>query len=310
VSTNDAYLEPVRQRSNLEIVGDALVERVEFSGIDAVGVRVRTAAGTSVVRSAQIILCAGAIHSPAILMRSGIGSAADLARLGIKPLVDRPAVGMNLADHPLAIIRLALRPNARASSLRTAPYGCGLRMTSTLGQRNNLVLYAGNVGESVAEGIIGVAVMRPFSRGRMTIVSTDPVVKPLIEFGMLEDSRDADVLREGVRHAMDLVRHRAFLAVLDEILNPSEKVLADDAALTTWLIEHCDAHLHPTGTCRMGSSEDPRSVLDPECRVIGVSGLRVIDASIMPNLPRAATHLTTVMAAEHMAERLARNGGA
>ncbi len=241
-------------------------------------------------------------------MRSGIGSAADLARLGVEPLVDLPAVGMNLADHPLAIIRFALRPNARASSLRTPPYGCGLRMTSSLGQPNDLVMYAGNVGESVAEGVVGVAVMRPFSRGRMTIVSADPMVEPLIEFEMLEEGRDADRLREGVRHAIDIVRHRAFSVVLDKVLDPSDKILADDAALTSWIIEHCDAHLHPGGTCRMGSSEDPRSVVDPECQVIGVSGLRAIDASIMPNLPRAATHLTAVMIAEHMAERLARDG--
>jgi choline dehydrogenase len=154
VSTNDAYLESARGRRNLKIVGYALVERVEFSSLKAIGVRVRTAAGTSVISSGQIVLCGGAIHSPAIQMRSGIGPAADLARLGIKPLVDLPAVGTNLADHPLAIIRLALRPNARASSLQTAPYGCGLRMTSSLAQSNDLGMYAGDVGESVAEGVL------------------------------------------------------------------------------------------------------------------------------------------------------------
>src|SRR5262249_48970665 len=92
VSTNDAYLEPIRERSNLEIAGDTLVDRVEFAGLDAVGVRVRTAGGTKVIRASQIILCAGAIYSPAILMRSGIGAAADLVHLGIKPLVDLPGV--------------------------------------------------------------------------------------------------------------------------------------------------------------------------------------------------------------------------
>jgi choline dehydrogenase len=238
-------------------------------------------------------------------MRSGIGPAADLARLGIKPLVDLPAVGTNLADHPLAIIRLALRPNARASSLQTAPYGCGLRMTSSLAQSNDLGMYAGGVGESVAEGVLGVAVMQPFSRGRVTIVSSDPVAEPLVEFEMLEDGRDLDRLRAGVRHAIEIVRHRAFSAVLADLVEPSDEVLADDAALTSWLINHCDAHVHPGGTCGMGSSQ--RAVVDPQCKVIGVSGLRVIDASIVPRLPRAATHLTTVMIAEHMAERLAKN---
>ena len=96
--------------------------------------------------------------------------------------------------------------------------------------------------------------------------------------------------------------------MLANLVELSDEVLADDTALTSWLINHCDAHLHPGGTCGMGSSQDPRSVVDPQCKVIGISGLRVIDASIVPRLPRAATHLTTVMIAEHMAERLAKNG--
>jgi choline dehydrogenase len=189
-------------------------------------------------------------------MRSGIGTATDLARLGIDPVVDLPAVGKNLGDHPLAVIRLALRPQARELSLRIAPYGCGLRMTSTFGQPNDLVMYTGNVGESVAEGVVGVAVMRPFSRGQVTLVSRDPLVEPLVEFNMLKDARDVHCLRDGVRHAIDIVRHRAFATVLEEIIAPSDEVLADDAALTNWLVDHCDAYLHPGGTCRMGSRED------------------------------------------------------
>jgi 5-(hydroxymethyl)furfural/furfural oxidase len=169
-------------------------------------------------------------------------------------------------------------------------------------------MYTGHAGESVAEGVVGVAVMRPFSRGQVRLVSRDPLVEPLVEFNMLKDGRDVHRLRDGVRHAIDIVRHRAFATVLEEIIEPSDEVLADDAALTNWLLDRCDAHLHPGGTCRMGSREDPRSVVDPECRVIGVSGLRVIDASIMPNLSRAATHLTAAMIAEHMAEGFAKTG--
>ena len=131
------------------------------------------------------------------------------------------------------------------------------------------------------------------------------MAEPLIEFEMLGDDRDVDRLRDGIRHAIDIVRHRTFATVVEEILDPSDKVLADDATLTSWLLDHCDAHLHPGGTCRMGASEDPRSVVDSKCRVLGVSGQRVIDASIMPSLPRAATHLTTVMIAQHMAQSLA-----
>jgi choline dehydrogenase-like flavoprotein len=119
-----AYLDPVRARSNLEIVGNALVDRVEFSGLNAIGIRVRTAQGVSVVRSAQVVLCAGAIHSPAILMRSGIGGCADLARLGIEPLVELPGVGKNVADHPLVLVRFALQPERTS----TIVADCALRL--------------------------------------------------------------------------------------------------------------------------------------------------------------------------------------
>jgi choline dehydrogenase-like flavoprotein len=106
-------------------------------------------------------------------------------------------------------------------------------------------MYAGDVGESLAEGVVGVAVMRPFSRGQVAIVSTDPTVEPLVEFDMLEDGRDVDRLRDGVRHAIGIVRRRAFSAVLEEVLDPADAVLADDAVLRRWLIDHCDAHLYP-----------------------------------------------------------------
>jgi 5-(hydroxymethyl)furfural/furfural oxidase len=311
VSTNDAYLEPARGRDNLTILGDTLVERVEFDGQRAVGVRVSTAAGKDIFQGGEVILAAGALQSPAILMRSGIGGAAEIASCGIEPLIDLPSVGGNLTEHPIALIRFALRPEARAASLRTVPYGCGLRLTSGRAGHNDLVMFAGNVGESVAEGIIGVAVMQPLSRGRVAIPSPDPRASPKVDLDLLRDHADLARLREGVRQAVALLRDRAFSAISDGILTLglSERVLKDDEEMVSWLLEHCDSHLHPVGTCRMGSRDDPCSVVDHECRVIGVEGLRVVDASIMPTPPRAATHLTTVMLAERLADSIRKAKG-
>jgi choline dehydrogenase len=311
VSTNDAYIEPARGRHNLIIVGNTLVERIEFDGPRAVGVRISAPAGEGILQGGEVILAAGALQSPAILMRSGIGRAAEIAPLGIEPLINLPGVGGNLAEHPIALIRLALRPEARASSLRTLPYGCGLRLTSGRAGVNDLVMFAGNVGESVAEGVIGVAVMQPFSRGRVALASADCKVPPTIDFDLLHDDVDLKRLREAVARAVDLLRHRAFSAISEGMITPSlsAQVLDDDEAMMSWLFRNCDSHLHPVGTCRMGSVDDPHCVVDSECRVIGVEGLRVADASVMPNPPRAATHLTTVMLAECLAARLRTSKG-
>jgi 5-(hydroxymethyl)furfural/furfural oxidase len=212
ISTNDAYIEPARGRHNLTILGETPVERVEFDGQRAVGVRSSRATGNDIFQGGEVILAAGALQSPAILMRSGIGREAEIESLGIEPLIDLPGVGANLAEHPSVLIRLALRPEARAASLRIVPYGCGLRLTSGRAGVNDLVMFAGNVGESVAEGIIGVAVMQPFSRGRVAVASADAKVPLTIDFDLLHDHADLERLREAVGRAVDLVATSSILS--------------------------------------------------------------------------------------------------
>lgn len=304
VSTNDAYLEPARGRPNLTIVGNALVERVEFDGVRAVGVR--TADDGAFREGGAVILCAGAIHSPAVLLRSGVGPADEVARLGIRPLVDLPGVGRNLGEHPLVNVRLALRPRARVASMRTKPFDCGLRASSGLAGANDLYLFATNVEDSLAEGGIGVGIVQPHSRGRLTLRSPDPRVNPWIEFRLLSDDVDLRRLCAGFRRAVGLARH-ARLSTVSEGASARGlclENLPDDESLGGWLRANCEDFSHAVGTCRMGSRDDRDAVVDSDCRVLGVDGLMVADASIMPAPPRASTHLTTVMIGEHLAERL------
>jgi choline dehydrogenase len=305
VSTNDAYLEPARARPNLTILGHALVDRVQFDGARAVGVRLWTPDGPILPEAGEVILCAGAIHSPAILMRSGIGRSNELRSLGITPVVDLAGVGENLGEHPLVRVKLALRPEARAASLRTNPFGCGLRASSGAAGANDLTLFPADIGASFSEGAIWVGVAQSFSRGRVTIRSPDPNVEPWVEFRLLTDDRDLQRMREGVRVALRLGEHRAFSALSEGVFAPGLPAEGlSDPSLDDWLRANCEEHAHALGTCRMGPADDPRSVVDPSCRVIGVEGLRVADSSIMPEPPRAPTHLTTVMIAEHLAQRL------
>ncbi len=320
VSTNDGYLEPARGRTNLDIVGDALVLGLQMEGNrpHASGVRVQVGARVHVPRALRdVILCAGAIHSPAVLQRSGIGPAALLRSLGIPVVADRP-VGENLLDHPIVGALLHLRPGARVDTLMHRHTNCCLRYGSGLGGAgaNDMIMIAGNLagslltksGPDVARGRIAVSVYQAFSQGHVRIATTDPATDPVVEEHMLSDERDLVRLRDGARRLRDICLHPALEAVAERAEYGTSGVPMteawDDAALDDWLFRECSDAQHASGTCRMGAVDDPRAVVDTACRVIGCTGLRVVDASVMPEVPRANTHLTTVAIAERMADIL------
>jgi 5-(hydroxymethyl)furfural/furfural oxidase len=321
ISTNDGYLEPARARGNLRIIGNAVVDAVALEGNrpHASGVRVRIGGETHMPRATRaVILSAGAIHSPAILQRSGIGPAALLASLGIAVRADLP-VGENLLDHPLMAALLHLRDTAQVGTLMHRHTNCCLRYSSGLAGagENDMIMIAGNLAGGVLTkggapttgfGRLAVSVYQAFSQGSVRIASPDPSQDPVVEERMLSDERDLVRMRDGVRRLREICRSAGIAAIADRVEygltgRSMEDALEGDA-LDDWLFAECTDAQHASGTCRMGAADDPRSVVDPECRVIGVSGLRVIDASIMPEVPRANTHLTTVAIAERMADRL------
>lgn len=320
VSTNDGYLEPARGRKNLQIVGDALVSSFSFEGNrpHVSGVQVEVAGRRFSPRATrEVLLCAGAIHSPAVLQRSGIGPAPLLKSLGIEVVADLP-VGENLLDHPMMPLYLHLRDEARVGTMMHRHTNCCLRYSSGLGGSggNDMIVIAGNLvslgGGDTSKGRLVVSVYQAFSQGTVRIVATDPRRDPAIEERMLSDERDLVRMRDGVRRLRELGRHESVRAIttrveygstgrsIEEELTPRE---VDD-----WMFDECSDAQHASGTCRMGAPDDRTSVVDPDCRVVGVSGLRVIDASVMPEVVRANTHLTTVMIAEKMADRLKAGG--
>ncbi|OFX03337.1 MAG: GMC oxidoreductase [Alphaproteobacteria bacterium RIFCSPHIGHO2_12_FULL_66_14] len=316
VSTNDGYLEPARGRPNLQIVGNALVSAFQFEGnrphVSGVHVQVDGRAFTPRA-TREVILSAGAIHSPAILQRSGIGPAAWLKSLDVRVIADLP-VGENLLDHPAMALYLHLRDDARVGTLMHRHTNCCLRYSSGLGGAgdNDMIVIAGNLvslgGGDTSKGRLVVSVYQAFSQGQVRITTTDPAIDPQVDERMLSDERDLARMRDGVRRLREFGRHDSVRAIatgvdygstgrsIEENLTPAE--------LDDWLFAECSDAQHASGTCRMGGRDDGRSVVDPECRVIGCSGLRVIDASVMPEVVRANTHLTTVMLAEKMADRL------
>jgi len=313
VSVNDGYLEPGRERANLTIVGDALVDSLSFEGnrprvngvLVRVGSEVRTARATR-----EVILSAGAIHSPAILQRSGIGPAALLARIGVPIVADLP-VGENLLDHPILGIRLHLKPAARVPTPEHRHTNCCLRYTSGLADagENDMIMIAMNLRPDaeggVTRGLIAVSVYQAFSQGSVCITTTDPATDPQVDERMLSDESDLVRMRDGIRRLRQIGHHAAIAGIAERVEYGSsghsiDEVLEGDP-LDDWILSECSDAQHASGTCRMGDAADRRSVVDPACRVLGVSGLRVIDASVMPEVVRANTHLTTVMIAEKMA---------
>jgi choline dehydrogenase len=308
VSTNDAYLEPARNRPNLEILGDALVDRVLIHGERAVGVRVRVGGKWRDELADEVIVSAGALHSPGMLMRSGIGPASRLRALGIQVIVDQPAVGANLQEHPLVRIGLALKPDSRQPDDQFENWlRCCLRFGSGAAGENDLFI------ASVNSGRLTAALLHVVARGAVDITAADPQTNPVVSFRMLSDQDDLARLRQAVRHAFELATHRAFVEIADAVTvgttgrSPDE--LAPDRELNAWLIETCNEFHHPCGTCRMGDGSDPEAVVDSQGRVIGMSGLRVADASIFPNVPRANTNLTAIMVGEHISRLIAARPG-
>ncbi|MBY0361745.1 MAG: GMC family oxidoreductase [Phreatobacter sp.] len=317
ITTNDGYLEPARNRANLAIRGGALVDRVLFDGRRATGVRLRfDGGGFEDIAAREVVLSAGAIHSPAILMRSGIGPAADLAALGIAVLADLP-VGRGCMDHPILRASLALTPEAAAQHPDARHTNCCVTYSSGLagGGERDMIMIGFNhrglaEGRPSSQGAIGIALYDAFSRGEVRLASADPGANPVVEENMLDDARDLMRLRDGIRRLARITAHPAVAGIASAITFgesglefAAAAALPDDALDALMLQEAWDIQ-HAAGTCRMGPAGNPAAVVDPDLRVHGLEALRVADASIMPTDCRANLHFTCVMIGEMAARRM------
>jgi 5-(hydroxymethyl)furfural/furfural oxidase len=289
VSTNDAYLEPARGRSNLEIRGDMLVDRILIEHGRATGVR--TLDGDLFAR--HVVVSAGAIHTPAILLRSGCGRV-------------RSGIGQNLAEHPKVWATLEIDPGVIDRDGDTPLAGVVLRWSSALAGcgEADLQILPLNHSEPDAPGCIRVlaAVMEPFSTGSVTLTSEDPLIDPCVEFRLLSDPRDAERMALAAQELFAVLGSPSIRALSDRVTLDEAGTTPDDlanrATLDGWLAQGVSDYVHACGSCKMGSPDDPSTVVDSRCRFIGVESLSVVDASIAPVIPRANTHLTAVMIAE------------
>ena len=300
------YIEPARHRLNLTIRGDCLIRRILADGLRATGVELESGGVTQIVEGDRIVLSSGAIGSPAILMRSGIGPAAHLQKHGIEVVRDLPGVGQNLDDHPmLGVAWLAkegmLNPD---DPLVQVTY----RYTSSLEQERNDMQLMPVSGVPMGGGqilySIGSVVERQKSRGRVTLNSADPHEAPRIESNFCDHPDDIRRLVEGVKMALEIGASGAFDHLRDRRLAPDDATIADDSQLASWVRLVASSGFHPSCTAKMAPAADPLGVVDEHLRVRGFDNLFVADASVMPKCPRANIHLTSIMIGERAAEWL------
>jgi choline dehydrogenase len=330
-SAATAYLHPALSRPNLTVFTEALVSRVLIEGGQATGVSYLHQGQTETARAnAEVILSGGAVNSPQLLMLSGIGPADHLIEMGIDVLADSRGVGANLSDHPVlpviwstprlrglwekggntAMLRWQLshrgpltsnvaesggfahsEPGLRAPDLQLhvlpAPF------------RDQGLADPAQRAMTVLVGLIDVA-----SRGRIRLRSADPRHRVAVDPGYLSDPRDARALTAGLKLAREFVTARPMAEICRSELAPGAHVRSDEELLA-YVRSSVGTLYHPVGTCAMGGESRWRSVVDPELRVRGVTGLRVVDASVMPFVPRGNTNAPTIAIAERAADLIA-----
>lgn len=356
ISSAVAYLNrEVRSRPNLRIMPLTRARRLLFEGRRVSGVEVGGPEGAVRLNAAQVIVSAGALHSPALLLRSGIGPAERIGALGIDAVADRRGVGHNLQEHPAVTVSAYLPAQARQGGpggrqnyvyLR---YGSGVPGCGSPDMLMNFVCKSGwhPIGRRLCT--IQTYILQPFSRGKVDLKSPEVDAEPDVRFNLLSDARDLARTVDAVRRTVDILRtapvaalarhpflssysdrvraigavgwrNRLLTAVLAGALDlvwpvrgfligalmtdapPIGDLVADDAALEEHVRRAVTGVWHPTGTCRMGSPDDPMAVTDPQGRVYGVEGLRVADASVMPEIPRANTNIPVIMVGEKIAD--------
>jgi choline dehydrogenase-like flavoprotein len=313
VGTNEAYLEPARDRPNLTIVGGCLVDRVLWEGTRAVGVRAVVAReGVAregvALRATTVVLSAGAVHSPAILLRSGVGPADDLEAMGIPVVLDAP-VGSSFQDHPHVYFGFPVDPGLALPHNGRHTNACVRWSSGLAGISNDMA----GIVNGPAPGMPGVAGMglwvnQAYSRGRVTLASVDPTVDPSIEMNLASDERDRQRLAECVFMAAEVLAHPSFRRLFRGPVTGAEgadlPAPHSRPAVDEWIMRTVDGSAHASSSCPIGPPERG-GVVDSRGRVHGASGLAVVDMSIAPSAPRANTNITAIMLAEHLAPTLA-----
>lgn len=317
MSTAVTYLAEARPRLNLTIRGGCSVRRVLFDTSGnrprAVGLEVESGGEVFQVDADEIILSGGPVGSPHLLLLSGIGPEDQLTEHGIPVVKALPGVGQNLRDHPTAWVEHRLTDDYPDNAFGIPDQVC-LRWTARGSDLvNDMILFATPYDIGISEGRsleptgeLGLRwrcrVNLAYGAGELRLASQDPHVQPSLDYNLLSDERDVARLREAVRLALTMADHASFKGILGERIEPADMDVESDEALDAWMTRRAQTGHHISGTCKMGPASDAMAVVDQVGLVHGIDGLRVADASIMPDCIRANTNQTALMIGERVAE--------
>ena len=306
------YLDMARHRLNFNIRGNVTARRILFEGKQAVAVEAESGGEVFTVEGDQIVVCSGAVASPQLLMLSGIGPAEHLNSMGIDVVHDSPGVGQNLRDHPSAavlyqatgdrpdvqapVIQVGLRYTVEGSNLRNDMQISPMLMTSE--HRPAQV----EIDDDKNYIGLSASLQLALGKGELKLASTDPHVQPFLDYNYYTEEEDLRRMREAVRLCVEICEQSSFEGILLDLVNPTNSDMASDEALNDWLKRNTGTSHHISGTCKMGPDSDPMAVVDQYAHVRGVEGLRVADASVMPDCIRANTNATTIMIGEKVAD--------
>ncbi|WP_369248698.1 GMC family oxidoreductase [Streptomyces sp. R41] len=321
-SASVAYLHPVMdQRANLTLLLETWAYKLELDGTRATGVHVRTKDGEEILVRArtEVLLCAGAVDSPRLLLHSGIGPRAELEALGIPVALDLPGVGENLLDHPESVIVWETNGPIPENSAMHSDAGLFVRRDPEH-QGPDLMFHFYQIPftdnperlgyERPAHGVsMTPNIPKPHSRGRLYLTSADPAEKPALDFRYFTDEDDYDgrTLVDGIKIAREIAKAEPLAGWLKREVCPGPAV-TDDEELSAYARQVAHTVYHPAGTCRMGAPSDELAVVDPELRIRGLDGIRIADASVFPTMPAVNPMIGVLMVGEKCADLL--GGGA
>jgi choline dehydrogenase len=301
-----------RHRLNLTIKAGCQVHRIIMENGRAVGVIAESGGELFEVRAGEVILSAGAVVSPQLLMLSGVGPADHLSEHGLKVVADVPGVGQNLQDHPLIYLLWDTVPEYEYR-LDVRRLQVSLRYTATdSNERNDMIVYMNSASSERPErggdrntpiGIsMHLALNSADSRGEIRLASTDIADQPLIDFNYMSAPWDLVRMRDGSRRLAEIGEQSEFAKNVTARVTPTDEILENDRALDEWIRTEVTTGHHISCSNKMGVDSDPMAVVDQFGSVMGIEGLRVVDASIMPTCVRANINATVIAMAERMAE--------
>lgn len=309
MSTAITHLAPMRHHLNLTIRGNVFARKILIENRQVTGVEVESGGEVFTVESNKVVISAGALKSPHILMLSGIGSKDQLDEYGIDVLQDTPGVGANLRNHPISPISFRVKEGIKlqpdASGVRIA-----LRYTAKGSNDSNDMmmttssLFSPFTGEMLPDriGRISCVIELPAGAGFVRLNSADPAVQPKFDYRYFSHPEDMRRMRDGIRLAVKMLETDAYKDVSDGRVTPTEEILTDDDALDLWIRQTVGSARHVSGTCKIGPDSDPMAVVDQQCRVKGFQGLWIADSSVMPQVPRANANATAIMIGERVAD--------